>query len=177
MPPSQQPISSRRQLPPSCRGNRQVSSTALSCRYRKCREKIGQSPTETTANESQQRIARAKKTNVVDIFHPAEPDTLSIPDRRESVNGTPTVMPSTADQATQRKRNRARNDFSSTSRLKRFIDCWPQFDTDQFAGVRSKAKEDRPGYKIEITSINNPALKPVAKKPTTTVHSHTYSAP
>lgn len=95
-------------------------------------EKNGLSLAEPTTDESQQRVARAKKTNVVDIFRPAEYDTLSgSPEERNSDTSILTPVATTTDQATQRERNRIRDGYGSTSRLERFIDCWLQFDADQ----------------------------------------------
>ncbi|MDO3530813.1 hypothetical protein Q3O93_02645 [Ralstonia pseudosolanacearum] len=74
------------------------------------------------------RVERAKSTNVIDIFNPRAFDTvIDTPAGNPSATGLGAGhSPTSTD--TSGGSVHARDGYSTTSRLERFIDCWAQFE-------------------------------------------------
>ena len=76
------------------------------------------------------RVERAKKTNVIDIFNPKlTDDSLARPHLVGTGEGPAQSAPHEAREPHQKYR--AREGYSSTARLERFINCWSQLEGDE----------------------------------------------
>jgi hypothetical protein len=77
------------------------------------------------------RVERAKKTNVIDIFRPKSvDDTIAKPIPARPA-GARAPLDGAAREPQERDRDRAREGYSSTSSLERFINCWSQLEADE----------------------------------------------
>jgi hypothetical protein len=77
------------------------------------------------------RLSRVKETDVIDVFRPKQSDTpIRTPGQAAPPKADPAVdtAPPEPDRDTEKKR--AREGYSSTSHLERFINCWSQLEGD-----------------------------------------------
>lgn len=75
------------------------------------------------------RMERAKKTNVIDVFTPKLSDERVV--KAGPSTGEPPADGKPREAREPKAKYRAREGYSSTTRLERFIDCWSQLDADE----------------------------------------------
>lgn len=81
--------------------------------------------------DPQPRARRPKSTNVIDVFRPKTSDsTVDTPGGKQGATSPEDGDPSSA-KVSSGNGGRARDGYSSTSRLERFIDCWAQYKGDE----------------------------------------------
>ena len=97
--------------------------------YWKREEGLRRKPEIVDADDGKTRVERAKKTNVIDVFNP------KVSDERVAKPGAaaddPRADGKLREAAQPKEKYQAREGYSSTTRLERFIDCWSQLDADE----------------------------------------------
>jgi hypothetical protein len=77
------------------------------------------------------RLSRAKETDVIDVFRPKQSDTpIHPPGQASTPSSGPTVDGTPPERDNDTEKKRAREGYSSTTHLERFINCWSQLEGD-----------------------------------------------
>lgn len=97
--------------------------------YWKREEVLRGKPDTVDTVDNKARVGRAKKTNVIDVFNPKVSDDCVV--KASPSTSGPRVDGKPREVQEPKEKYRAREGYSSTTRLERFIDCWSQLDADE----------------------------------------------
>jgi len=95
-----------------------------------CEDEARHRPPQVDGEAAEPRVERAKKTNVIDIFNPKLTDDSVKPPAGPGT-GTPPDTSAPREAREPKQKYRAREGYSSTARLERFINCWSQLEGDE----------------------------------------------
>ncbi|WP_275921727.1 hypothetical protein [Burkholderia sola] len=77
------------------------------------------------------RVERSKSTNVIDVFRPKTSDSTAVAPSGKQVSNSPADREPLDGNPLSGGGARARDGYTTTSRLERFIDCWAQYEGDE----------------------------------------------
>jgi len=97
--------------------------------YWVCEDAARRKPVASDGDAAKPRLERAKKTNVIDVFTPKLSDDRAV--KAGPSTGQPPADGKPREAREQKEKYRAREGYSTTTRLERFIDCWSQLEGDE----------------------------------------------